>query len=323
MLVAFVLAQTALPPLTSHTSLVSNLASSCCSTSVSCCWACCCCWSDATSAKVIFERRRGLIGSKFQVRLVLGFIAVAMVPSLFLLYVSGAFLHADVDSWFNPEYERVLEDSLDIAKIYYLNSGQQRRALRARDGRRGRRHGSAASRAARRAEAVHRAAPAGIQPRHYRGVLDSDRKLLLLALSPRTPTGIGVSPDSPILVQTLTGHAMTRTDPFGSADIIRGSAPIFSSPEADVVGAVVVDYYLPKSLAKRAASISRDLRGLLPVAHAPAADPQQLHSRPGVDWSGGGAVGELVRDVSGARHHRSDQAAGRRHPGDRARQPRV
>ena len=40
---------------------------------------------------MVFERRRGLIGSKFQIRLVLGFIAVAMVPSAFLLYVSGAF----------------------------------------------------------------------------------------------------------------------------------------------------------------------------------------------------------------------------------------
>ena len=25
-------------------------------------------------------------------------------------------------SWFNPEYERVLDDSLEIAKVYYLNS---------------------------------------------------------------------------------------------------------------------------------------------------------------------------------------------------------
>ena len=73
-------------------------------------------------AKTIFERRRGLIGSKLQVRLVFGFIAVALVPSAFLLYVSGAFLHADIDSWFNPEYERVLDDSLEIAKVYYLNS---------------------------------------------------------------------------------------------------------------------------------------------------------------------------------------------------------
>ena len=61
-----------------------------------------------------------------------------------------------------------------------------------------------------------------------------------------------------MLEQTLKGQAMTRTDPFGSADIIRGSAPIFSGPDSDnVVGAVVVDYFLPKSLAKPAANISR------------------------------------------------------------------
>ena len=80
----------------------------------------------------------------------------------------------------------------------------------------------------------------------------------MLALSPRTPTGIGVSPDSPLLAQTLAGHALTRTDRFGRSDVIRGSAPITASPESDkVVGAVVVDYYLPRSLAKRAAGISQ------------------------------------------------------------------
>ena len=29
---------------------------------------------------------------------------------------------ADIDSWFNPEYKKVLDDSLDIAKSYYLDS---------------------------------------------------------------------------------------------------------------------------------------------------------------------------------------------------------
>jgi two-component system, NtrC family, nitrogen regulation sensor histidine kinase NtrY len=55
----------------------------------------------------------------------------------------------------------------------------------------------------------------------------------------------------------LTGHSLTRTDRLGQADVIRGSAPIYTSPDSDtVVGAVVVDYYLPSSLAGRAAGIS-------------------------------------------------------------------
>jgi two-component system nitrogen regulation sensor histidine kinase NtrY len=256
-LVAFVFAQTALPPLTKHTSLASNLAVISLFNVSFLLLGLLLYLVGRNLAKVMFERRRGLIGSKFQMRLVFGFIAVAMVPSAFLLYVSGAFLHADVDSWFNPEYERVMSDSLEIAKTYYLNS---------------------ANNAAHFARAIaEQAAGYGLLAPDRRGdlkqfiekhqqeynlgtieVFSKDRKLLLLALSPKTPTGIGVSPDSQILDQTLKGQAMTRTDPFGSADIIRGSAPIFSSPDSDnVVGAVVVDYFLPKSLAKPAANISQ------------------------------------------------------------------
>ena len=256
-LVAFVFAQTALPPLTKHTSLGSNLAVISLFNLSFLLLGLLLYLVGRNLAKVMFERRRGLIGSKFQMRLVFGFIAVAMVPSAFLLYVSGAFLHADVDSWFNPEYERVMSDSLEIAKTYYLNS---------------------ANNAAHFARAIaEQAAGYGLlapdrradlkqfiekrQQEYNLGTIEvfsKDRKLLLLALSPKTPTGIGVSPDSQLLDQTLKGQAMTRTDPFGSADIIRGSAPIFSGPDSDnVVGAVVVDYFLPKSLAKRATNISR------------------------------------------------------------------
>ncbi len=256
-LVAFVFAQTALPPLTKHTSLGSNLVVIGLFNLSFLLLGLLLYLVGRNLAKVMFERRRGLIGSKFQVRLVFGFIAVAMVPSAFLLYVSGAFLHADVDSWFNPEYERVMSDSLEIAKTYYLNS---------------------ANNAAHFARAIaEQAAGYGLlapdrradlkkfiekrQQEYNLGTIEvfsRDRKLLLLALSPKTPTGIGVSPDSQILEQTLKGQATTRTDPYGSADVIRGSAPIFSGPDSDnVVGAVVVDYFLPKSLAKRAANISR------------------------------------------------------------------
>src|SRR5271170_5654626 len=121
-LIAFVLAQTQLPPLSSHTSLFSNLVVILLFDLSFLLLGLMLLLVGRNLAKTFFERRRGLIGSKLQARLVFGFIAVALVPSTFLLYVSGAFLRADVDSWFNPEYERVLDDSLEIAKVYYLQS---------------------------------------------------------------------------------------------------------------------------------------------------------------------------------------------------------
>ena len=256
-LVAFVLAQTELPPLTRHTSLVSNLVVILLFDISFLLLGLLLLLVGRNLAKVIFEHRRGLIGSKFQVRLVLGFIAVALVPSLFLLVVSGAFLRADVASWFNPEYERVLDDSLDIAKVFYLSAANNA-AHFAREI-----AGEVAAkdllRPERRAEL--KSFIAQRQQDYNLGtieVFDRGRRLLLIALSPKTPTGIGVAPESPLLAQTLAGHAMTRTDRFGKSDVIRGSAPIYVSPESDVVtGAVVVDYYLPRSLAQRAAGISQ------------------------------------------------------------------
>src|SRR5271167_1246581 len=121
-LIAFVLAQTTLPPLSSHTSLVSNLVVILLFDLSFILLGLMLILVGRNLAKAFFEHRRGLIGSKLQARLVFGFSAVALVPSVFLLYVSGTFLHADIDAWFNPEYERVLDDSLEIAKVYYLNS---------------------------------------------------------------------------------------------------------------------------------------------------------------------------------------------------------
>ena len=256
-LVAFVFAQTELPPLTRHTSLVSNLAVISLFNLSFLLLGLMLFLVGRNLAKVIFERRRGLIGSKFQVRLVAGFIAVALIPSAFLLYVSGVFLHADINSWFNPEYEQILNDSLEIAKTYYLNSANNAshfaRVLAEQIAAQGL---LAPGKHEQLKDFINR------QQEEYNlgtiEVFSADRKLLLIDISPKTPTGIGASPDSPIISQTLKGQTLTRTDRLGSADVIRGSAPIYVSNETDnVLGAVLVDYYLPQSLATRATNISR------------------------------------------------------------------
>lgn len=255
-LVAFVLAQTQLPPLSSHTSLVSNLVVILLFDLSFLLLGLMLLLVGRNLAKTIFERRRGLIGSKLQVRLVFGFVAVALIPSAFLLYVAGAFLHADIDRWFNPEYERVLDDSLEIAQVYYLNSANNAAHFaRVLAGKIADRDLLKVPNHEHLRQFIERA-----QQEYNLGTVEvfaSNRSLLMLVLSPRTPTGIGVAPESAIVTATLSGHSLTRTDRLGQADVIRGSAPIYTSPDSDtVVGAVVVDYYLPSSLAGRAAGIS-------------------------------------------------------------------
>jgi two-component system nitrogen regulation sensor histidine kinase NtrY len=253
---AFALGQVTLPPLTSHTSLLSNLAVILLFDLSFLLLGLLLFLVGRNIGKVFFERQRGLIGSKLQARLVIGFIAVALLPSGFLLYVSESFLRADIDSWFNPEYKKVLDDSLDIAKSYYLDSANDAlhfaRVLADNVASQGLMVPERRSELKKFIEH---------KQQEYRlgtiEVFSPDRKLLVLALSPQIPTGIGVSPHSGLLVRTLAGHATSRTDSFGRSDVIRGTAPIFVSPETDkVLGAVVVDYFVPRSLAKRAAKVS-------------------------------------------------------------------
>ncbi|MGH7843009.1 MAG: HAMP domain-containing protein, partial [Candidatus Binataceae bacterium] len=256
-LIAFVLAQTTLPPLRSHNSLVSNLVVILLFDLSFILLGLMLILVGRNLAKAIFERRRGLLGSRLQARLVFGFSAVALVPSVFLLYVSGTFLKADVASWFNPEYERVLDDSLQIAKTYYLNSANNAvhfaRVLA----------GQIAEKALLRPD-QHDALRRFIERSQHEynlgtvEIFSTDRKLVMHVLSPRMPTGIGVGPDSEIVSATLQGRPQPRTDRFGKSDVIRGAAPIYASADSDVVaGALVIDYYLPRSLADRAAGISR------------------------------------------------------------------
>jgi two-component system nitrogen regulation sensor histidine kinase NtrY len=256
LLVLFALAQTRLPPLTSRASLLTNLLVILLFDLSFLLLGLLMFLVGRNIAKVFFEHRRGLMGSKLQARLVVGFIAVAMLPSGFLLYVAGSFLRSDINSWFNPEYNRVLDNSLDIAKTYYLDSANDAlhyarvlaEQIAAKDL-------LAAKQRTQLENFVNR------KQEEYRlgtvEVFSPERQLLVLALSPQTPTGIGVSPESPLLAQTLHGNATSRTDSVGHSDVIRGSAPIYLSPDSDkVLGAVVVDYYVPRSLAKRAEAVS-------------------------------------------------------------------
>ncbi len=262
-LVIFTLAQTALPPLSRKSSLGSNLSVILLFDLSFLLVGLLLFLVGRNLAKAIFERREGLIGSKLQVRLVMGFVAAALFPTLFLLYVSESFLRANLDSWFNPQYAQVLDNSLEIAKTYYLNSAndslhfarvlaQQISGHRLMD-------------PAQRAELQRMVAEK--QQEYDLGTIEvfgRDRNLIVLALSPKTPTGVGVAPESPLLAATLAGRSLTRTDRLGEADIIRGTSPIYAAVDSDTVaGAVVVDYFLPKSVSQSAGAISHTFRDYL------------------------------------------------------------
>jgi len=72
--------------------------------------------------KLILERRRGVPGAKLRSKLVGAFIALSLVPTMLLFFVSAGFISSSIDSWFNNQVEKALDESLEVAQTYYRNS---------------------------------------------------------------------------------------------------------------------------------------------------------------------------------------------------------
>ncbi len=70
-------------------------------------------------AKLVLERRKGILGSKLKTRLVLTFLAVTVIPTFTLFLISAGFLASSIDGWFSVRVDQALENSLNIARAYY------------------------------------------------------------------------------------------------------------------------------------------------------------------------------------------------------------
>ena len=77
--------------------------------------------------KVYNERKSKIIGSKFQTKLIIAFLILALVPSILLFTVASKLFTFSIGNWFNLQIEQTLQYSMDIARSYY--SDLEKRAL--------------------------------------------------------------------------------------------------------------------------------------------------------------------------------------------------
>lgn len=206
-------------------------------------------------AKLLFERKKGILGSRLRVRLVLAFLALSLVPTLLLFLIAGGFVTRSFERWFDVQVENALQGSLEVAHTYYQNSANNA-LFYARQLSQSITQGALfdSERITDLKEFIQ------FKQREYNlgtvEVFSPDRELLVVAFNDQVPTGVTIQPESDFLNRALRGLEVTRTQAFGEGDIIRGGVPVYS-PDKRILGVVVVDYYVPKSIAKRALQISR------------------------------------------------------------------
>jgi nitrogen fixation/metabolism regulation signal transduction histidine kinase len=67
-------------------------------------------------AKLYFERKSGILGSRLRTRMVLTLFVVGIVPSLILFVVGRNFINKNVERWFSPETEVAIRDGQKLAE---------------------------------------------------------------------------------------------------------------------------------------------------------------------------------------------------------------
>src|SRR5690242_5459150 len=72
--------------------------------------------------KLVFERKKRILGSRLRVRLVLAFVALSLVPTLILFFTAGGFVTRSFERWFDVQVENALQGSLEVAQTFYQNA---------------------------------------------------------------------------------------------------------------------------------------------------------------------------------------------------------
>ncbi|WP_459923632.1 sensor histidine kinase [Desulfatiferula olefinivorans] len=70
-------------------------------------------------AKLYYDRKHGVMGSKLRTKLLVGFITLTLLPTTVLFYFSIQFISTSLDFWFNAPVEQALDNSLSIGHQLY------------------------------------------------------------------------------------------------------------------------------------------------------------------------------------------------------------
>lgn len=69
--------------------------------------------------KLLYDRRRKVMGSKLRTRLVIAFVSLTLIPAGVMFFFSMGFITTSIDFWFNVPVEHALENSLHVGRQIY------------------------------------------------------------------------------------------------------------------------------------------------------------------------------------------------------------
>ena len=79
--------------------------------------------------KLLYDRKRKVMGAKLRTRLIVAFIALSLLPTIVLFYFSISFITNSIEFWFNVPVEQALENSLQVGRSLYKRTEEYHRFL--------------------------------------------------------------------------------------------------------------------------------------------------------------------------------------------------
>jgi two-component system nitrogen regulation sensor histidine kinase NtrY len=67
--------------------------------------------------KLVLERQRGIIGSRFRTKLVVTYVLTSLLPVILLFVVATDLLRVSIDRWFNTPVRKLVQNSKEIARV--------------------------------------------------------------------------------------------------------------------------------------------------------------------------------------------------------------
>jgi len=208
--------------------------------------------------KLLFERRKKIMGARLRTKLVLAFVTLSLLPTIILFFVSVQFISTSIEYWYNLPIERSLNNSLEVAQEYYskiteeiISSGNNLSRLITYHG----------YMLVARKENLEKFINEKRMEYHLASikVFSQNMELRTISQNERIDLSSFKNPDLDVLRKSFTeGTDNQDIQPSPHGDLISGIVPIFSRTESKaVVGLIVLERFIPGALVNRLRAISR------------------------------------------------------------------
>ncbi len=212
--------------------------------------------------KLLFERKKNIMGSKLRTKLVFAFVTLSFLPTIILFFISVQFISSSIEYWFNLQTERSLETALLAEQDYYHKMTEEMLFF-----------GNSLSRTITYKNLMLPSKKKEMESlihekqREYNltsiKIFSQDLETPLCVFeNPRMDLGAFGGPPRQVLSAAFkAGRDEQYIESSAYGDIVSGITPVFSgSVSKKVVGLIVISRFVPSSFSKRLRSISRGLQ---------------------------------------------------------------